>query len=351
MPRTRRRFWRRSARRVTASRTHAAERSARCRPWSSPTAARWWSRPRFPTHGARRAARPTSATSRASRRDMLAHARRRGRRAHRRRCSLEDFSRSRVEVDVIVSELLPGTPWDRAQGMTPAAEATGGQRRWRDLRAPSPTHGHVGSATRPRTSRSAAPHGPTAFARDSARARSRTPSAGASTCARRRCSRRPRARTARARGGDHAAPRPQRPVARQRTAGPGVGPRAWALWTGNARSTATRCWTLWAWPRSTPARWPAIMSRATSLHGGTLPLDPNAGTRDRSHCGGRPAHRALPPQPAHDHADRGGAARLRRRLGGRPPRAHRGTRDAVLEYALATFPRRRVDLPPIREFL
>src|SRR4051812_43137848 len=31
---------------------------------------------------------------------------------------LEDFSRSRVEVDVIVSAMLPGTPWDRAQGMT-----------------------------------------------------------------------------------------------------------------------------------------------------------------------------------------------------------------------------------------
>ena len=39
---------------------------------------------------------------------------------------MEDFSRSRVEVDVIVSELLPGTPWDRAEGMAPAAEATAG---------------------------------------------------------------------------------------------------------------------------------------------------------------------------------------------------------------------------------
>src|SRR6188768_247128 len=36
---------------------------------------------------------------------------------------LEDFSRSRVEVDVIVSGLLPGTPWDRAGALAPDATA------------------------------------------------------------------------------------------------------------------------------------------------------------------------------------------------------------------------------------
>jgi len=40
---------------------------------------------------------------------------------------LEDFTRALVEVDVIVSALLPGTPWDRAHGMTPRAEAAAGR--------------------------------------------------------------------------------------------------------------------------------------------------------------------------------------------------------------------------------
>ena len=39
---------------------------------------------------------------------------------------LTDFSRSRVEVDVIVSGFLPGTPWDRAEAMTPDAVAKAG---------------------------------------------------------------------------------------------------------------------------------------------------------------------------------------------------------------------------------
>lgn len=42
------------------------------------------------------------------------------------RLLLEDFSRSRVEVDVFVSEFLGGTPWDRADGMAPHAEARAG---------------------------------------------------------------------------------------------------------------------------------------------------------------------------------------------------------------------------------
>lgn len=32
---------------------------------------------------------------------------------------LEDFSRSRVEVDVFATAMLAGTPWDRAEGMRP----------------------------------------------------------------------------------------------------------------------------------------------------------------------------------------------------------------------------------------
>jgi len=40
---------------------------------------------------------------------------------------LEDFSRSRVEVDVVVTAFLPGSPWDRTEGMTPDAEAHAGK--------------------------------------------------------------------------------------------------------------------------------------------------------------------------------------------------------------------------------
>jgi hypothetical protein len=40
---------------------------------------------------------------------------------------LEDFSRSRVEVDVVVSGFLDGTPWDRAPGMLPDAVAQAGR--------------------------------------------------------------------------------------------------------------------------------------------------------------------------------------------------------------------------------
>jgi len=40
---------------------------------------------------------------------------------------LEDFSRSRVEVDVVVTGFLAGNPWDRAQGMEPDAVARAGR--------------------------------------------------------------------------------------------------------------------------------------------------------------------------------------------------------------------------------
>jgi len=40
---------------------------------------------------------------------------------------LEDFSRSRVEVDVVVSDFLEGVPWDRAEGLLPDAVAAAGR--------------------------------------------------------------------------------------------------------------------------------------------------------------------------------------------------------------------------------
>jgi len=40
---------------------------------------------------------------------------------------LEDFTRSRVEVDVVVSTLLDGSPWDRTANMTPHATARAGR--------------------------------------------------------------------------------------------------------------------------------------------------------------------------------------------------------------------------------
>ena len=40
---------------------------------------------------------------------------------------LEDFTRSRVEVDVVVSSFLEGSPWDRTEAMTPDAVARAGR--------------------------------------------------------------------------------------------------------------------------------------------------------------------------------------------------------------------------------
>jgi len=40
---------------------------------------------------------------------------------------LEDFTRSRVEVDVVVSSFLEGSPWDRADAMGPQATAIAGR--------------------------------------------------------------------------------------------------------------------------------------------------------------------------------------------------------------------------------